>query len=275
MSLLQSLHYPLPVTLKSTTARLLSALCFLCFVAFDTCLSVNKNREHQQKAKRTTRQSDLTTLCPTTDNEIPRNCHHALQLGNSHSGVYEIDPRDGHDSLKVYCDMKTDGGEWTVIQRRKDGSENFYRTWTEYEEGFGELYGEFWLGLDKIHRLAVDVTLRIDMMAPDRSKAYARYEDFTIGNSISKYVMYIGRYHGTAGDALSIHNGMKFTTKDQDNDQSSRNCAQSFSGAWWYTKCHSSNLNGVYAYGNSSNNLVVWRGFKYPQSLQKVEMKLK
>ncbi len=84
--------------------------------------------------------------------------------------------------------MKTDGGGWTVIQRRKDGSENFYRTWTEYEEGFGGLYGEFWLGLDKIHRLAVDVTLRIDMMAPDRSKAYARYEDFTIGNANSKYV---------------------------------------------------------------------------------------
>ena len=124
-------------------ARLLSAPCFLCFVAFGTCLSVNKNREHQQRAKRTTRRSDLTTLCPTSDNEIPRNCHHALQLGNSHSGVYEIDPRDGHDSLKVYCDMKTDGGGWTVIQGRKDGSENFYRTWTEYEEGFGELYGEF------------------------------------------------------------------------------------------------------------------------------------
>ena len=91
--------------------------------------------------------------------------------------------------------MQTDGGGWTVFQRRKDGSEEFYRNWAAYKEGFGELYGEFWLGLDKIHRLSVSsVTLRVDMTATDNSKAYARYEDFTIGNEKSMYIMYLGRY---------------------------------------------------------------------------------
>jgi len=33
-----------------------------------------------------------------------------------------------------------------VIQRRQDGTANFYRNWLEYKKGFGNVTGEFWLG---------------------------------------------------------------------------------------------------------------------------------
>ena len=71
--------------------------------------------------------------------------------------------------LQVYCDMETDGGGWTVLQRRQDGSEDFFRTWNDYTAGFGDLNGEFWLGLEAIHRLAPMqfdrsvTTLRVDL----------------------------------------------------------------------------------------------------------------
>ena len=79
------------------------------------------------------------------------------------SGVYTIDP-DRTGAFDVFCDQKTAGGGWTVFQKRLDGSVDFYRGWADYKRGFGNLNREFWLGLDKIHRLTKTKNkLRVDL----------------------------------------------------------------------------------------------------------------
>ena len=79
-----------------------------------------------------------------------RDCKDAYENGKRKSGIYHINP-DGTGLFSTYCDMQSDGGGWTVIQRRRDGSVNFYRNWKDYVMGFGDLNGEYWLGLEKIH----------------------------------------------------------------------------------------------------------------------------
>ena len=171
-----------------------------------------------------------------------------------------------------------------MFQRRMDGSVDFYRNWTDYQQGFGNLSGEFWLGLDKIHRLTSTATqLRVDMRDFEGNSAYAQYTSFSVGNSSSKYILSVSGYSGTAGDALAhpigyYSNGQQFSTRDQDNDICSCSCAQMFKGAWWYSACHDSNLNGLYHGGPHSSsadgvNWGTWRGHHY--SLKFTEMKLR
>ena len=96
--------------------------------------------------------------------------------------------------------METDGGGWTVFQRRQDGSVDFYRNWTDYEDGFGNLTGEFWLGLGKINRLTKEEqssTLRVDLGDFDNNTAYAQYTTFRVDDNTTEYTLIVGGYSGT------------------------------------------------------------------------------
>ena len=175
--------------------------------------------------------------------------------------------------------METDGGGWTVFQRRQDGSVDFYRNWTDYEDGFGNLTGEFWLGLGKINRLTKEQsnTLRVDLGDFDGNTRYAQYTTFSVGDNTTEYTLTVGGYSGTAGDSLTWHNGRKFATRDNDNDYNySGTCTQHYQGAWWFRSCHYSHLNGQYYHNPnvSRANGIIWRHWKgWYYSLKFTEMK--
>ena len=187
-----------------------------------------------------------------------------------------MDP-DGKGSFNVYCDMRTDGGGWTVFQRRQDGSVDFYRGWNDYKSGFGQLTAEFWLGNDKIHRLtaARPSTLQVELEDWNGVKVYAKYGKFNIGDEQAKYRLEVGSYLGTAGDSLAYHNKMAFSTKDRDHDIYSSNCAVDYTGAWWYNACYQSNLNGKYLGNKHDNRGARWYHFRDTLSLKFAEMKLR
>ena len=178
--------------------------------------------------------------------------------------------------------MDTDGGGWTVFQRRQDGSVDFYLNWAEYEAGFGSAGGEFWLGLADIHRLTegVSSSLRVDLGDAQGNTAYAQYGSFSIGDSTTEYTLSIADFIGgnADDDMITYHNlnGMKFTTKDNDNDNWGDNCAteaQHIAG-WWFNVCSFSSLNGPY--DGSSYQSISWYPLKNNmESLQFVEMKIR
>ena len=84
-----------------------------------------------------------------------------------------------------------------MFQKRLDGSVDFYRGWDDYKRGFGNLNGEFWLGLDKIHRLTKQRSkLRVDLEDFSGKSAYAEYSFFGVDDERSKYKLRLGTYSG-------------------------------------------------------------------------------
>ncbi|XP_075948123.1 microfibril-associated glycoprotein 4-like [Anarhichas minor] len=214
---------------------------------------------------------------------LPIDCDDIYRQDNtSSSGVHTIYPGGPTTPLHVYCDMDTDGGRWTVFQRRIDGTENFFRPWKNYKTGFGNVAGEYWLGLENLFLLTMRKKneLRVDMEDWEAGKASAQYSSFSIDSEYAGYQFHLGSFTGgAAGDSLEEHNNMKFTTFDKDQDQWDKNCAQHFLGGFWYGKCHSANPTGMYApHGAIAYDSVlnIWRTWKGPNySLKTIAMKIR
>ena len=159
------------------------------------------------------------------------------------SGIYNI------AGALAYCDMETAGGGWMVLLRRATGGRDFDKSWNHYRRGFGVLDREFWFGLQKIHELTTSSRMELMVVLKNATATVtARYSTFRVSGQRNKYRLRVGRYSGNAGDALRYHDGLPFTTIDNDNDQYLlRNCAEMNYGGWWYGNCYKANLNGDYS----------------------------
>ncbi|XP_060591631.1 ryncolin-4-like [Ruditapes philippinarum] len=208
---------------------------------------------------------------------LPGDCQDIQTINKAaETGVFKIYPT-GSDGFMVRCDMDTPPGGWTVFQHRESNSD-FLQNWEAYKEGFGQLANNFWLGNDKISKLTSSgqYKLRVDLIDQEGLEGYAEYSSFSIGNEATKYVLNIAGHNGTASDSLvEKHDGMMFSTFDQDNDKVTGNCAKRFEGGWWYRGCQTSNLNGPYGDGDCNHGMT-WKKWRHQCVFMKfTEMKIR
>ncbi|XP_059046165.1 fibroleukin-like [Achroia grisella] len=237
--------------------------------SIDTFSLINEFRRtlHEQKTKK----CECKNGRVDRSERYPTDCHEIQMQGFNVSGIYKIKPED-MEPFYVLCDLITAGGGWTVFQNRFDGSQDFYKGWSDYKHGFGNLAGEFWLGLEKLSYLTNQklYELRVEMETEHGQEAYAGYSVFTVGPEYESYrISTLGSFYGTAGDSLSYHAGQKFSTLDADNDEwKDGACALEHGGAWWYKECDKSNLNGKYSMSADEHRgqSIYWISFKGPSS---------
>ncbi|XP_056001536.1 angiopoietin-1-like [Ostrea edulis] len=150
--------------------------------------------------------------------------------------------------------MDISEGGWTVIQNRFNGSLDFNRNWTDYKNGFGSPIGEYWIGNEVIYELTKNLSnfLHVTIMLTNVISLFQQYETLSIANELDNYILYlVGNSSGTLGDRMikvpsgGKLNGMRFSTKDRDNDRHPGSCANKHLGGWWHNSCHD-------LYGSSS-----------------------
>ena len=172
------------------------------------------------------------------------------------TGVYAIrDPCAGdrafsNSKIHVRCNMETNCGGWIVIQRRNAslGIVNFTRNWEDYEDGFGDINGEFWIGLKNMYEFTnqQDVELQISVWNDTRTAITWNYPIFRVSSPGTNYQLTISGGSGNGRNIFAYQSGRYFTTYDRDN--SGYRCGYNARGGWWYYSnyCTYANLNGVH-----------------------------
>jgi len=132
-----------------------------------------------------------------------------------------------------------------LIHQNVDGSNFFNRSWAEFKVGFNDSRGNYWLGNDLLHQLTkggIPYKLQCLVQARSNGVVYtANYDTFVVGSEATNYTLTVAHYTGNAGDSMSYHNGMMFSTYDRDNDLANNlyweHCANNSAGGFWYNRC--------------------------------------
>uniref|UniRef100_A0A914WU54 Uncharacterized protein n=1 Tax=Plectus sambesii TaxID=2011161 RepID=A0A914WU54_9BILA len=221
--------------------------------------------------------SSNTSLPSTTTSATSTmtDCKDWLSHGSHTDGIYSINP-DGKGSLNVFCDMTTDGGGWTVFQRRKDATTSFYdKKWNDYKVGFNNgLQNNLWLGNDIIHVLTtkdLNVELRIDLWGDRNPNSpypngywWEKNTNFTIDDEANSYTLHLSSLvigNATTFSSLGINysNGLKFSTVDADHSGNPNCYSKDNWGGWWLNRgCASFALNGKYVPSSWSDYGFCW-----------------
>ena len=114
--------------------------------------------------------------------------------------------------------------------------------------GFGDTGGNYWFGNEQLHTLTQDnkYKLRFELQSTiDGLWYWAEYDTFTVGDESTQYTLTVAGFSGNViQDAMNGVNGIKFTTKDRDNDVFFWNCAQWYGGFWFSSRCGWRYVNG-------------------------------
>ncbi|KAK7501274.1 hypothetical protein BaRGS_00007399 [Batillaria attramentaria] len=199
------------------------------------------------------------TACQCVDGYVGDHCERLMEdcdegIASGHypgmSGVYWIHPPTSPTPFTVHCNYMVRH----FIHMRYDADVDFNVTMAEYVTGFGDMMGDFWLGLEKLHLLTSSRHYTLGVQVSNFSEVYQHYyRRFVVKSAAEGYAMTFDTQYLPQAPALPMSDclaplkDIPFSAYDNDNDgNTTRNCAADYGGGWWYNAdCSECNLMGT------------------------------
>ncbi|KRY58291.1 O-phosphoseryl-tRNA(Sec) selenium transferase, partial [Trichinella britovi] len=143
-------------------------------------------------------------------------------------------------SKMVRCDLETDGGGWTIIQRRENPLVDFNGNWAEYRDGFGD-ETDFWIGNEYLHQISNyrlrngGLKLCVELLDDGNEIHVDCWTHFYVASEYERYLLLLGIYKGSSKyDNFLTSRGRVFATYDNDNSAMPViQCASYWQTGWW------------------------------------------
>ncbi|CAH1792728.1 unnamed protein product [Owenia fusiformis] len=139
---------------------------------------------------------------------------------------------DNDKKLLAKCE-----GQWLVVAHRFDGSIDFNRTWNEYKAGFGNISGEFFIGLQALFRLTLRNTfmVRFEMINNSGIMIYLENDGFTISDEHDRFRFSVHDFlENRRNGSFAYMPNTRFSTWDNDNNHDI-SCVQQTGGPFWHS----------------------------------------
>jgi len=254
---------PFIQTAGSLTALGYSPKCVAEALSKCTEESICKNSESSHENTKNPLSDDFTSSSASEKKAIgPFSC---ADITKTDSEVETLHLPGLDRQIEAFCDQETEGGGWTIIQRRENpvNGESFMRNWTEYSQGFGNVNGSYWLGLENIsemtHSVNMSLLILFEHPYPELS-LFAHYDRFRVAPEDQDFFMTVGEFRGNATESFSYQNGERFRTYDKG---SRDGCPNKEAGGWWHKDCRTVNLNGSTRFSFAEEiTEIIWKGME-------------
>jgi len=161
----------------------------------------------------------------------------------------------GYDVKEDSCGCKLCSNPKEILIQRRTSVDNdrFNRPFADFVNGFSNNQGDYWFGLEALHKLTSAAKTRFQLVLAGKRRDNGQWLEVVLDNF---YVNSGNGYHLRFGNIVAKRNTVipdsevnyfknrAFTTNDRDQDSCGvGNCASRYKGGWWWYNSHYIGLN--------------------------------